>query len=181
MDVDTFIALQVDTDEAFYQHTWAFEGVFASRVVAERFFLKYFSDYPNMKLFELSLPSSDLPGFMDVMVPAAQDDASSGMYLTALQDLISMPDDQFLGFEVLGVDSWGYMHTSVCYDVRAGFEEAGVRFNDRGYIDTIEGASIGARLNNEFDGGSVGDKYWFPVQIKAILGDYSVQASPLAE
>ncbi|MDR6221390.1 hypothetical protein [Deinococcus soli (ex Cha et al. 2016)] len=169
MNLDDFIELQDATEAALDASEWSLDAVFVFRSSATRFFERFFVRRANTRLMELSIRGMDLPDFREatrpLMDPSGMPHGTRAMHLAALRQLPAAMDTQMVGFEVVSVDPHSETHTSVCYAVRDGFEQAGITFNGKGYLANLEDAVKGAQMNNSAPGGSVADAQWFAVRI----------------
>lgn len=169
MNLDDFIELQDATEAALDASEWGFDAVFALRSSATRFFERFFVGRANTRLMELSIRGMDLPAFREatrpLMDPSGMPYGTRAMHLAVLRQLPAAMDSQLVGFEVVSVDPHSEIHTSVCYAVRDGFEQAGIAFNGNGYLVNLDDAVKGAQMNNSAPGGSVADAQWFAVRM----------------
>ncbi|WP_146009550.1 hypothetical protein [Deinococcus planocerae] len=160
---------QAEVDKLCNDSLWGTDGVFSEYMPAANFLNRWFQGRPDVGLYELSIPDDLLPSFLDATAPPASNTLLTGKHLAAQKAALPFPGTKALGFEVWGVQPWGDMHTSVCYDVRDGFvRDLGATFNRWGLLPTLELAREAAIMNNDAEGGSVGDSYWFPIQIAEI-------------
>lgn len=169
MSLDDFIELQEETETAFEASEWGSDSVFVLRSTATRLFEKFFMQRPQTRLVELSIRRLDVPAFLEATAPMAglcgEQFAVRGMHLAALRQEPTALHGLTLGFEVVGVNAHSDTHTSVCYAVRDGFEQAGITFNCEGYVTGVDYAVKGAQINDDDGRAPVGDAYWFAVRI----------------
>ncbi|ULH18248.1 hypothetical protein MF271_22545 (plasmid) [Deinococcus sp. KNUC1210] len=169
MNPDDFRTLQEATEAVLNADEWGFDAVFVHHLTATHFLEQFFLDRTETRLVELSVRSVDLPAFLEATAPVTGPSsavfATRGMHLAALLSLSAAVESQELGFETIGVNAFSDTHTSVCYGVRDGFERAGITFNAGGYLTTVSQAVQGAQMNDDAEGGAVGDASWFAVRL----------------
>ncbi|UQN10557.1 hypothetical protein [Deinococcus sp. QL22] len=169
MSLDDFIEFQEATERAFEAAEWGLDAVFVRRSTAAHFFKRFFIQRAQTRLMELSIRSLDLPAFLKATAPVVGSSAEQyevrAMHLAAVRQEPAATDGQLLGFEVVGVNAHQDTHTSVCYAVREGFEQAGITFNSEGYLTCVDQAAKGARINNDEGRNPVGDASWFAVRL----------------
>lgn len=163
---------QAEVDMLCNHSLWGTDGVFVEYRPAADFLNRWFRERSDVRLCELSIPDDLLPGFLNATAPPGENAMPTGKYLAAQKAVLTLPNTKILGFEVWGVQPWGDMHTSVCYDVRDRFNrELGVTFNELGLLPTLELARKAATINDDAEGGSVGDSAWFPIQMAKLPVD----------
>ena len=169
MSLDEFIQFQDATESALDGSEWSLDAVFVHRSSATSIFERFFVRRANIRLMQLSIRGMDLAAFREATAPligpSGERYGTRAMHLAALRHLPAAMDGQLVGFEVVSVDPHSETHTSVCYAVREGFEQAGLTFNDNGYLANIDDAVLGAQMNNSAPGGSVADAQWFAVRM----------------
>lgn len=169
LSLEDLIDLQNATDAALEASAWGLDAVFADRETATQFFDRFFKKQVHLRLMELSIRHMDLPEFLEATAPMTDSTGAQfgarGMHLAAQHRRSAAVEGRELGFETVGVNSSGETHTSVCYEVRGGFEQAGIVFNVDGFLAQVQHGVAGAQMNNDAEEGAVGDAYWFAVRV----------------
>lgn len=169
LSLEDLIDIQSATDAALEASAWGLDAVFADQETATQFFDPFFRKHADLRLIELSIRHMDLPEFLEATAPMTDSTGAQfsarGMHLAAQHKRSAAVDGRELGFETVGVNSSGDTHTSICYEVRGGFEQKGIVFNVDGFLAQVQHAVAGAQMNNDAEGGTVGDASWFAVRV----------------
>ncbi|GGR24902.1 hypothetical protein [Deinococcus ruber] len=164
LNKDSLEEYRRQVDDLLTNERWGFDSVISDIDSAVGFYKRWFSERDDVRLFEMAIPKEFCEDFQLTVSPPTDNSAPSGVWL-AIKASKKPNFKNYIGFEVIGYEGWSTRHTSVCYETREGFVKGlQITFNDLGLFNTLQDAKAAAQMNNNAEGGSVGDVCWYPIR-----------------
>jgi len=129
---------------------------------------KFFPDDSNFEILSISFPESDVDEALEMTKPTGKVRGEVGLYHKLQKKELDLEKDEFLGYDIIGIEPSGDFHSFHCNDASTALKENfGVVLNPFGLIDNYQNWSD---LMNYMNDESNGFEHvpWFYVKVNRI-------------
>lgn len=157
-------------DKNHNEHKLGWVNVFTDLETALEYKTMFFSHLDDIKIFALYFNERERADLLDEFKPQSTGMGEIGLRLTLLKGIEETSNDQFLGFDYIGIEFSGDFHTFHCHDLGREFSNKfKLNLNEYGLFDSdMNSDQVLAYLNDESNGCE--PVPWFVAKTKLVLG-----------
>ncbi|PKL78039.1 MAG: hypothetical protein CVV27_04060 [Candidatus Melainabacteria bacterium HGW-Melainabacteria-1] len=137
IDAERLRAIQAWGDAAFERGDWGYPNVLMSLNSAREFYRTWLAPWPHiqdLRLLGLSLPEDQCEIALASLKPVQANQGECGLYTLLKQGLPESPGGKRLGFEILGLEIGGSLHSFYCNHLHQAYAALGLKLNQYGLL-----------------------------------------------
>ena len=164
------LAIRNWVDEKFDANRVGWVDVFADLETAESYKQTFFSHLNDIVIMSIYLSENERNDLLDEFKPQKEGQGSIGLYQNLIKGIIEdeSKNEEFIGFDLIGVEYSGDFHTFYCHDISNDLiNKFGLEINSYGLLnDSDNWESILNHMNDEKTG--LEPVPWFSAKIKLV-------------
>jgi len=129
---------------------------------------KFFPKDSDFEILSISFPESDLDEALEMTKPTEAMSGEIGIYNKLKNKELDLEKDEFLGYDIIGIELGGDFHSFHCHDLLNDFKEKfGIKINEFGLIENYQNwDEIMEYMNDESNGFE--PVPWFYIKVNRI-------------
>jgi hypothetical protein len=149
LEPEAFQELRREVDAALAEERFGWPNVWLDLASARAFRRRYLRHIPQLTLLAIALPEPYVEDFLRDETPIDSNEAEVGIFRRMLRRERWGLDGDPHGFDVLGAEMGGSLHTFVCNGLEKPYQDQlGIALNQHGLIDGYDDAIRAAEYTN---------------------------------
>jgi hypothetical protein len=158
-------------DDKFNDNKIGFLNVFTDLDTALEYKNKFFAHLGDIKVFALYFDTNERVDILEEFMPKSAESGEIGLGITLLKEIREQENEQFLGYDYVGIEIDGSFHTFHCHDIGKELSDKfGLTLNKFGLFDSnINSKQVLDYLNDEE--APCEPVPWFIVKTKLVMNE----------
>ncbi len=167
-DGKTVAGIRKWLDAAFEEGRLGWPNVFTTVDAAKEYLSLFFPDVRDARLMAIYVSESRTAEVIDASKPKRADEGDVGIYSQLLKRIPESDTEEFLGYDIIGIEDGGDFHSFHCHDLGSELcERFGLRMNSHGLFEEISSPQpVLDHMNDEANGCE--PVPWFICKVKLV-------------